>query len=299
MNLSQWLQEQQLSEELQQVMLSIANIGKKVRKHIQLYNKEQATTENASGDVQMALDKQADNIFFDTLQQLNNINNYASEEREKIETINSNAAFSVALDPLDGSSLIDVNFAIGSIVGFHEGTITTDKRNITAALYILYGPLTTLIISPGKGKGTHEFMATETGYELVEKNIMCKEKGKIYSPGGKRGSWTQKHTQFITKLEAEGYGLRYSGCFVAEVNQILLKKGGLFAYPKTTEAPQGKLRVLYELEPLTFILEEAGGLGIDGKDSFINLPILSVHQKAAAYFGSKYEIKLATQILNN
>lgn len=299
MELQQFLQQKQISEELQNVMLDLAEITKKIKQEIKKYNKEQSTTQNVSGDTQMQLDKRSDEIAFEALKNKNNIYHYASEEQDELQLINETAKYSVALDPLDGSSLIDVNLAIGTVAGIHEGPITIEKRNIIAAVYMVYGPLTTLVIAPGRGKGVHEFMLTENNeFILVKENLKMKEKGKIYSPGGGRESWLEQHKKYMQTFEQEEYRIRFSGCLVADTNQILLKGGGIFTYPSTTKDPQGKLRVLYELEPLTFMLEEAGGRGSDGKQSFINKPVTNIHQKSPAYLGSKYEIELAEKMLN-
>lgn len=299
MQLHTFLQQKDIPKELQNVIFEIANVGKAIRREIQKHNTINTATLNASGDMQMQLDKCSNEVAYTTLKKTYQIRDYASEEEEDIKTINSNAAYSIAIDPLDGSSLIDVNLAIGTVVGIHLGSITTEKRGIIAAMYILYGPLTTLVISPEKGKGTHEFMLDEDlCWVLARENITCKEKGKIYSPGGERRSWNEKQKQYITQLEQEGYKLRFSGCLVADANHVLLKQGGVFCYPTTADAPSGKLRVLYELEPLTFMFEEAGGRGSDGKQSFINKPIINIHQKSAAYLGSRYEVELAEQMMN-
>ena len=292
------MEQKAVPQALQNIVHTLLETSTQVKECMQEYNKQKTETQNSSGDTQMALDKQADVIFFNALQQKNNTKHFASEERETIETINPEAEYSVAMDPLDGSSLIDVNLAVGTIIGFHEGPITTEQRNITAAMCIMFGPRTTFLFSPGKGKGTHEFILRNNQFQLIQEKILCNEKGEIYAPGGKRISWDEKHRKYIELIEKEGHKIRCSGCLVAEVNHILLKKGGVYAYPTTKEAPHGRLRILYELEPLTFILNEAQGAGTDGKNTFINMPITNMHQKSAAYLGSTFEVELANKILN-
>ena len=299
MELKIFLQQKQVAEDLQEIFLDLVNIGKQIKKEIQQYNQEKTVMKNSSGDMQMALDRHADEIALEYFKRKKSIIHYASEEQEEVISVNNHAKYSIALDPLDGSSLINVNFAVGTIAAIHEGSIIPERRNIVAALYLLYGPLTTLVIAPGDGKGVHEFLLQENGeFIRVKENITFKERGKTYSTGGERASWSSEHSNYILRLEQEGYKLRYSGCFVADANLILLKNGGIFTYPKTRNAPQGKLRVCYELEPLAFIFIEAGGAGIDGKDTFINRPLQSIHEKAPAYLGSKYEVEFARKMLN-
>jgi fructose-1,6-bisphosphatase I len=298
MDISTFMEQKAVPQALQNVINTLLETSIQVKEHMQEYNKQKTETQNASGDTQMALDKQADVIFFNALQKQNIIKDFASEERENIETVNPEAEYSIAMDPLDGSSLIDVNLAVATIIGIHKGPITTEQRNIVAAICVVFGPRTTIIFSPGKEKGTHEFIFRKNKFELVEENIMCKEKGKIYALGAKRNIWLGKHSKFIERIESEGYALRSSGCCGIDVSHILLKKGGIFAYPRTEQYPEGKLRILYELEPLTFLLNEANAKGTNGKQTLINFPITNIHGRAPAYLGSKFEVELANQILN-
>ena len=166
---------------------------------------------------------------------------------------------------MDGSSLVDTNLAIGTIIGIHKNSIfDCGKNSMVAALYITYGPLITMIYSAGKG--VHEFVLDREGeYVLSEENIRLNERGSIFSPGGLRKDWTDNHHRYIDKLEADGYKLRYSGGFVPDINQVIIKRGGLFTHPALKKSPQGKLRLLFELQPMAFIVEQAGGMATDGK----------------------------------
>jgi fructose-1,6-bisphosphatase I len=205
----------------------------------------------------------------------------------------------VTADPLDGSSLVDTNLAIGTIIGIHKESILDSGRNtMVAALYITYGPLITMIYSAGKG--AHEFVLNREGeYVLSEENIKLKEKGSIFSPGGLRRDWTEEHLKFVEKLESDGYKLRYSGGFVPDINQVLIKKGGLFTYPALKKSPKGKLRLLFELQPMAFIMEQAGGLAIDGNQDILSVKVENVNQLSPIYIGSSYEVQLAKQMLSS
>ena len=168
---------------------------------------------------------------------------------------------------------------------------------MVAALYITYGPLITMIYSAGKG--AHEFVLDREGeYVLSEEKIKLKEKGSIFSPGGLRRDWTDAHLKFVEKLEQDGYKLRYSGGFVPDINQVLIKKGGLFTYPALKESPQGKLRLLFELQPMAFIMEQAGGKATDGKQDILSVQVTSVNQRSPIYIGSAAEVTMAGQFLS-
>ncbi|MEQ8215754.1 MAG: class 1 fructose-bisphosphatase, partial [Smithellaceae bacterium] len=148
------------------------------------------------------------------------------------------------------------------------------------------------------GFGSHEFVLNREGeYVLSQNNIKLKEKGSIFSPGGLRNEWTPEHLKFIEALEQDGYKLRYSGGFVPDINQVLIKKGGLFTYPALQKAPQGKLRLLFELQPMAFIMEQAGGRATDGKEDILSLKVQNVDQRSPIYIGSTTEVQMAQQFL--
>jgi len=201
--------------------------------------------------------------------------------------------YSVAIDPLDGSSLVDVNLSIGTIVGIHKGPILSGKpgrESLVAAMYILYGPLTTLVYTANNG--VHEFVLDPAGnFVLSQENIKMKDKGAIYSPGGLKKEWLPDHARFIDSLEEDGYKLRYSGGFVPDINQVLMKGGGLFTYPDLQRAPNGKLRLLFECQPMALILEQAGGKATTGTQEILDIVPEELDQRVPIYIGSKTEIQ--------
>jgi fructose-1,6-bisphosphatase I len=227
------------------------------------------------------------------------VREYASEELEDIVKIGSGKEkYIVTADPLDGSSLVDTNLAIGTIIGIHkESVLDTGRNTMVAALYITYGPLITMVYSAGNG--AHEFVLNREGeYLLSQEKIKLKEKGSIFSPGGLRRDWTPAHLKFVEQLEKDGYKLRYSGGFVPDINQVLIKGGGVFSYPALRNSPQGKLRLLFELQPMAFIMEQAGGRATDGKEDILALKVENVNQCSPVYIGSKAEVQMAGQFLS-
>jgi len=148
------------------------------------------------------------------------------------------------------------------------------------------------------GKGTHEFVLNREGeYVLSQENIRLKDKGSIYSPGGLRKDCIGSHLKFLEYLEAEGYKLRYSGGFVPDINQVLIKGGGIFTYPALKKSPRGKLRLLFELQPMAFIIEQAGGIATDGKEEILSLRVEDLEQRAPIYIGSRFEVEKAMEFL--
>jgi fructose-1,6-bisphosphatase I len=226
------------------------------------------------------------------------VRNIASEEQsEIIEIVKSEGTFGITLDPLDGSSLIDVNLAIGTIVGiFDEGNVLEKGRKMDAAMYMLYGPLTSLVYTVKKG--VHEFILDSGGeFVLARENIRIPE-GKLYSPGGLRKDFIDYHKRYIEQLEEEGYKLRYSGAFVADLHQILTK-GGVFTYPALKTHPKGKLRLLFEANPMCMIIREAGGAATTGKIRIEDIRPESISDRTPLYIGSMGAIERIEKIIRD
>ncbi len=292
------LTQNEIEQDLRRLIVNIAVTSKYISAKIGEANRKLSDTKNLYGEEQLELDKEADKILMERFRHSNLVREFASEEQDEVVLLTQKEGkYSVTVDPLDGSSLVDTNLAIGTIIGIHEGDLIVKGRsNLIAAMYILYGPLTTLVYSTGKG--VHEFVLNPQGeFVLSQDNIMLKEKGKIYSPGGKKSDWTAQHKEYIDYLESEGYKLRYSGGFVPDINQVLIKGGGIFTYPALVNAPKGKLRCLFELEPMAFIFEQAGGKATNGKERILDLSSESLDQRSPIYIGSKHEVEKAEEFL--
>ncbi|MEI6292715.1 MAG: class 1 fructose-bisphosphatase [Methanomicrobiales archaeon] len=253
-------------------------------------------THNVYGEEQMALDKHADEVFISGLKKTRLVRYIATEEQHKIIEIEEpKNDFGVVIDPLDGSSLIDVNLCTGSIIGIYPGHVLDKGANMIAAMYVLYGPLTILTFTAGKG--VHEFVLDDTGeYVLKHEDIRIPE-GKIYAPGALRRDYLPAHARWIDSLEQEGYKLRFSGCFVADVHQIL-HKGGVFTYPGFKNKENGKLRLLFEANPLGVIIREAGGAISNGKSDILQVMPGSIDELTPIYVGGKKEIRMIEKFMS-
>lgn len=285
--------------ELRRLIWQIAVTGKYISAKIHESNRKLAGLQNIYGEEQLDLDCSADEILKNQLQYSGFVREYASEEQETIVKIGKgHERYFVTADPLDGSSLVDTNLSIGTIIGIHqEAVLGTGRNSMVAALYITYGPLITMVYSAGKG--AHEFVLNREGeYVLSQENITLKEKGSIYSPGGLRRDCLPGHLAFLEHLERKGYKLRYSGGFVPDINQLLIKKGGIFTYPALQKEPNGKLRLLFELQPMAFIVEQAGGLATNGQEDILSLKVTDLEQRAPIYIGSRQEVEKAKVFLN-
>ncbi len=256
----------------------------RIKKAIDVKDIGYSQQENSSGETQLQLDIQCDMIIEEEFSNVASIHTIASEEKEHAVELHADGQYYIAYDPLDGSSLVDVNLSVGSIYGIYEKSF--DGPNLVAACYVVFGPRVEMVFTHNK---TKLYLLQEKNWEYV-KEIRLNEKGKLNAPGGTQQNWQPYHKTMIDGLFSEGYRLRYSGGMVPDLHQILLKGGGLFSYPGTSDKPDGKLRMLFEVFPFAFVYEKAGGFGIDGKQRLLELSPSHVHDTSPCFFGSKYEI---------
>jgi len=292
-DLRRHLREREEDRDLTRVICEIATASRYVINAIRTGDLGVAGTSNLYGEQQLQLDVLSDRILRKRLIHSGVISSIASEEVDEVLSVNLNGKYSVAYDPLDGSSLVDVNLAVGTIVGIYRGDDVMQRgRNMVAALYILYGPRATLVYSTGNG--VHEFaMNSLMEYTLVQENIQMQPSGSIYSPGGQRNKYTPGVEKFVSSLEEKGAKLRYSGGFVPDINQVLIKGQGLFMYPHLKDLPKGKLRLLYELNPMAYLIEQAGGAASNGRDRILDILPESIDHREPIFIGSREDVALA------
>lgn len=274
---------------------TIYALAPKVYELIVLGETSYTQSTNHSGDTQLALDIQSDIFIQKELASLSCVKAIFSEEKEEIIHTNPNGEYLVAYDPIDGSSLIAGNLSVGSIFGIYTNSF--EGKNLVASAYILYGPRLEIILATQKNTPP-----IHKRYNPIQKNwddmgeLKLAQKGNINSPGGTQKYWNHAHKTMIDHFFLQGYRLRYSGGMVPDLHQILTKGGGLFSYPATHDAPQGKLRKLFEVFPFAFIFECAGGEAIDGKTRLLELSIQHSHESTQCFFGSKEEIQKVKEI---
>ena len=240
-----------------------------------------SNTMNVYGEVQNELEKFADQSLIKAMQSLDIVHSIASEEQpEIIET--GRPGLSVAFDPLDGSSCIPTNLTVGTIMGIFDGPLLGEPK-ILAAAYVLYGPLTTLVYSTGKG--VHEFVLENGEFILRRENLRIPE-GTLIAPGGLKKDVVKEHRALLDRLDEEGFKIRYTGSFVADFSQIL-EYGGFYSYPALKGKPQGKLRLLFEAYPMAYLVDQAGGLATNGERPILGIRTEKVSQRIPLYIGSK------------
>ncbi len=298
-DLRRHLRETGVNDNLTHLICEIAEASKYIINSIRTGDLGVAGTSNLYGEQQLALDVLADRILRKRLDHSQVVANMMSEEMDEIIPISPDCdgKYSVAFDPLDGSSLVDVNLAVGTIISIFEGCdLLLPGRHQAAAMYILYGPRTTLVYSVGDG--VHEFgMNNLMEYTLLRESITIESKGNLYSPGGQRNLYTPGVEAFVSNLEERGVKLRYSGGFVPDINQVLLKGNGIFFYPHLQNQPNGKLRLLFELNPMAFLIEQAGGAASNGYQRILDLQAEQIHDRAPVFIGCKEDVALAEEFI--
>ncbi len=282
--LREYLDSTGCEEKLKDLIELVSNQAAPIRKAF-ISNQEYVDSENIYGERQIALDKWSNEHLIKTFRESRLVKEAASEEEpEVVEFPDAETSYAVTIDPLDGSSLVQVNLAVGTIVGVYEDSVMQEGRNLKAAFYMLYGPLTVLGLTVREG--VHLFALNEEDeYVMTRRDVRIPE-GKLYASGALKRDWFPEHQRFIEYLEKEGYKLRYSGSFVADVHQYI-KYGGVFSYPAYRGRETGKLRLLFEANPMGFIVDEAGGRISNGKRNLLETKPEKLDHRVPLYVGSR------------
>ena len=299
MLLEKYLLEKDVDEGLKDVVLALSTAVKRISYEIKISDGAKAGSTNSSGEDQLAMDILADNIVKEELLNCSAAGLMASEEQESDVNV-GDGQYAVAHDPLDGSSLLDVNFAVGTICSIYKADnfIGLTGRDQKAAVVACYGPSTGLFITVGDGTA-YFVLNDDSDFKLKVDHMRIAENGKNFAPGNLRAA--AKNEGYYNLLQhwmKEQYKLRYSGGFVPDVGHILHKGKGVFTYPAYEDMPKGKLRLLFECAPIAFIVEQAGGLSSDGHRSILDITVEELHQRTPIHVGSREEVKLAEKYLN-
>ena len=245
--------------------------------------REKSTAENPSGEQQLAADVYADELLADRFGAIEGIGAYASEEREGVVDIGA-GSLSVAVDPLDGSSNLKPNNTMGTIVGVYDAPLPASGAALVAAAYVLYGPITTMMVA--REDTVTEYVVTDDGFETVREDVRLPEDPLVYGFGGRVPDWTEGFRRYAREIESDPtLKLRYGGAMIGDVNQVLTY-GGVFAYPALESAPQGKLRLQFEGQPIGYIVETAGGRSSDGERSLLAVEPAELHRRVPVHVGN-------------
>ncbi len=253
-----------------------------------LHRREYVGEENPSDERQLEADVWANEFLKEMITSIDGVGQFASEEEEEVTDCGDGLA--VTIDPLDGSSNIPTNNLIGQIVGIYDGELPCRGEKLVAAFYVVFGPLTTVMVA--RDGEVHEYVIEETEGDEVKlyrasEDIRIPEP-YVYGFGGNK-NWEDDFRQFESDISEE-LKLRYGGSLVGDVNQVI-HQGGIFAYPRRTDAPNGKLRLLFECNPISYIVETAGGASSDGENSILEIEPDDIHQRTPFFVGSSEMIE--------
>lgn len=278
-----------------------------------------AGQENIQGESQAKLDVMANDVFVETLRNRGEICGMVSEEEENFiafnEDLNKNAKYVVLMDPLDGSSNIDVGITVGTIFSIYRRTSPVGSRveindflqpghQQVAAGYILYGTSTLLVYTTGKGVNGFTFDPGIGSFFLSHPSMKIPDQGNIFSVN--EGNYVHfplgvkkfiKWLQELDESDNRPYTSRYTGSLVADFHRNMLL-GGIYFYPEGTTAPQGKLRLLYECNPIAFITEQAGGKCSDGRQRIMDIQPQELHERVPFFCGNKALVEKAEHFLS-
>ncbi len=278
---------------MQEIIKAIEEASIEIKELIETGDTGKSNQENSTGDTQLKLDIASDEIIERIFKQIPTVKAIVSEEQESIIDLNANGEYLIAYDPLDGSSLVDVNLSVGSIYGIYKNEF--NAKNIVASVYVVFGPRVEMVVALDDVK---MYRLKHGKFEFIQ-NIVLKQKGNLKAPGSTQSCWAPHHKQMVDDIFNDGYRLRYSGGMVPDLHQILLKGGGLFSYPGTTDKPKGKLRQLFEVCPFALAYEKAGGGAIDGFKRVLEVETTHIHDTTPCFFGSNEEIKRVLEVYKN
>ncbi|MFC6951271.1 class 1 fructose-bisphosphatase [Halorubellus litoreus] len=266
-------------------------------------------TENESGERQLAADVYADQLLEERLGGIDGVVEYASEERTGVVAVgatdsgdsagdasgtgsgdsasgdaDADGALAVAVDPLDGSSNLKSNNAMGTILAVYDGSIPASGRDLVASAFVLYGPITTMTVA--RDDEVTEYEVVDGDRRVRDADVTVPDDPVVYGFGGRVPDWHDDFEAYVREIEQE-LKLRYGGAMIADVNQVV-EYGGVFAYPSLESAPDGKLRLQFEGNPIGHIIETAGGASSDGTQSLLDVePDGDVHQRVPLHVGNE------------
>jgi len=279
---------------LRQLMMSMSEAIRTIAFKVRTASCSAMSCVNSFGDEQLAVDLLADKLLFEALK-FSHVCKWACSEEVPEPVDMGGEGFSVAFDPLDGSSIVDTNFTVGTIFGVWPGNKLKDitGRDQAAAGMGVFGPRTCFVIALKDAPGTHEFLLQDDGKWLHVKETTEIGEGKMFSPGNLRATFDNpEYEKLVSYWIGEKYTLRYTGGMVPDVFQIIVKEKGVFSNV-TSPSTKAKLRILFEVAPLGLLIEKAGGhSSADGKQqSSLDVPITAYDQRTQVCYGSVGEVR--------
>jgi fructose-1,6-bisphosphatase I len=304
----------ELSRLLSAIRLAAKIVNREVNKAGLVDILGETGVENIQGENQQKLDVFADEIFLEAIRVRGDVCGIGSEEQDEYIAFENERSkqgkYILLIDPLDGSSNIDVNVSIGTIFSIYRrvspyGTKATKEdflqegRKQVAAGYVIYGSSTMLVFATGNGVNGFTYDPSIGVFYLSHPDMKIPEDGQVYSIN--EGNYVHfpegvkkyiKYCQDEDEATNRPYTSRYIGSLVADFHRNLIK-GGIYIYPTSKKAPNGKLRLLYECNPMAYLIEQAGGIATDGTNNILDIKPTDLHQRTPLFIGSKKMVEKA------
>ena len=321
LTLSQFLEQKtgNLTPELAQVIETIGNTCKDIDQLLQKGALAgvlgSAQHENVQGEEQKKLDVISNDYLIDALKVHPHVGGLASEELDEFTPAQENGEFLVLFDPLDGSSNIDINMCVGTIFSILPAKNAVTKAedfmqagtNQAAAGYVLYGPSTMMALTVGAGVVFFTFDPETQEFLLTSKDIQVAADTKEYAiNASNQRHWEEPVKRYIAELQdgktsvrGKDFNMRWVACMVGDIHRILCRSG-IFLYPYDTKDPKkaGRLRLMYEANPMSMLMEQAGGASTTGRVRILEIQPTELHQRVPVVIGSKNEVDLVTHYHN-
>ncbi len=310
MDLKTFLEKNYLIDSLNKVVLNISNAAIKISNSIRNNNNleiKKDITHNVDGDKQKPLDIFADEYIFESINN-SSVAAYCSEEQDGMTTLNANGKYVIFCDPLDGSSNIDNNISIGTIFSVlpfdkasAKNSLKQNGKSQLCAGFFVYGPQTTLILSLGKGVHSFYYDHKNNQFNILNSNILIPKSTSEFSINSSyRRYWNNKVKNYIKNCEdgtdgirQKNFNMRWVGSLVADASRIF-ERGGIFLYPedKREKNKSGRLRLTYEANPISFLINQAGGKATNGSIDILSVEVNEIHQRVPFIFGSEEEVEI-------
>ncbi|WP_227431111.1 class 1 fructose-bisphosphatase [Psychrobacter sp. I-STPA6b] len=317
--LADYLKQYSSNTAVNDVICTIAEVGKTINKLLQRGAFAdilgEAGNQNVQGEDQKKLDVIANNLLLDALTQCTHCAGVASEELDDATPANQSGNLLVLFDPLDGSSNIDINMAVGTIFSIlpyqRSGSPITNTDFLQngekqlAAGYLVYGPATMMAVTTGNGVAMFGYDPDKDAYLLIKDHVQIDADTKEYAINGSNyRHWQQPMQQYIDEVIAgksgtrgKDFNTRWVAAMVGDVHRILCR-GGVFMYPFDNKDPKkaGKLRLMYEANPMALLIEQAGGAATDATHRILTIEPNDIHQRVPVVLGSKNEVAYVQQL---
>lgn len=276
------------------VFNAITNIAEDIEKNVFVDCEKYLSDGLSNKQTHDKVHKYCSKVIQREFKRVRSVHGFIGRQSKEYTTINENGRYKISYVAIDNIDLLDVDFSLGTIFGIYEQKM--DAFHLKAAMYITYGPTFQLVFA-SKSEGVIYF-SFEDGEFIEQDPLLLKEKGNINSTAGLASEWTEEHKELINSFFNEGYRLRFSDSLSLDTHQILFKRGGIYSSPATKSFPDGKIEVLFEAFPISYIIEQAGGRSISDKGRILDMTNVKIDQRTPIYFGSTSEIQKVEDFLN-